>query len=168
MISQILKIFKAINSEVGPWQIAFAGALAVIIGFTPLWSFHNLIVLLAAFIFRVHLATFFVFWAVFSGIAFLLDPWFHRIGLYWLQLESLQSFWTALYQNDFWRVTRFNHTITLGSFIFSLLAFLPTAVLIRLNITKYRLTVLPWVNKLKIVQLLKSSRLIQTYAELKG
>jgi len=168
MVSQILKIFKAINSEVGPWQIAFAGALAMIIGFTPLWSFHNLIILLIAFIFRVHLATFLVFWAVFSAVAYLLDPWFHDIGLYWLNQEGLEPLWTSLYQNDFWLVTHFNHTITLGSVIFTFIAFLPTAVLFRLSIIKYRASMMPWISRLKIVQMLKGSRLYQVYDKLEG
>ena len=168
MISQILQLFKAINSEDSPWQIAFAGALAMIIGFTPLWSLHNLIILFIAFIFRINLATFFVFWAVFSGIAFLLDPWFHSIGLYWLERDSLNPFWTQLYQNDFWLVTHFNHTVTLGSFLFALAAFIPAVLLFRLGVTQYRVKVMPWINKLKIVQILKGSRLYQLYARFEG
>lgn len=163
MIDQIFKLVKALNSAVGPWQIAFAGALAMVIGLTPLWSVHNLIILLLAFILRVHFATFLVFWAVFSGIAYLMDPWFHQIGLYWLTMPDLQSFWTGLYQNDFWLVTHFNHTITLGSLIVSVIVFIPTAILFRLGIIKYRARMLPWVNKLKVLQVLKGSRIYQLY-----
>jgi len=168
MINLVLKLFKALNSEVGPWQIAFAGALAMVIGFTPLWSAHNLLILLLAFIFRVHLATFFVFWGVFSAVAYLFDPWFHQLGLYWLNKESLNATWTVLYQSDFWRVLHFNHSITLGSLITALIAFFPVAVLFRLGIIQYRASMMPWFNKLKVVQVLKGSRLYQLYEHMDG
>lgn len=163
MIDPILKLIKALNSEIGPWQIAFAGTLSMVIGLTPLWSVHNLIILLFAFIFRVHLATFFVFWGVFSGLAYLMDPWFHQIGLSLLTDEGLQSLWTSMYQNDFWLVTHFNHTITLGSLVVTTLAFIPVLILFRLGIIRYRATMLPIISKLRVVQLLKSSKIYQLY-----
>lgn len=163
MISMILKLVKALNSDLGPWQIAIAGALAMVIGLTPLWSVHNLVILLLAFVLRVHLASFFLFWALFTGLAYLLDPWFHQIGLYWLSQASLNGFWTKLYQQDMWQVVHFNRSITLGSLIVTLLAFVPTALLLRWAIIRYRATLMPWLNKLKLVQLLKGSRGYQLY-----
>ncbi len=168
MLNPLLKMLKALNSEVGPWQIAFAGALAMVIGLTPLWSVHNLIILLFAFIFRVHLATFFVFWGVFSGVAYLLDPWFHQIGMSLLTKESLQTLWTGFYQNDFWLVTHFNHSITLGSLLVTVVAFFPTAVLFRLGIIKYRSKMMPFINKLKIIQVLKGSKFYELYERFDG
>ncbi len=164
----ILKLLKALNSEVGPWQIAFAGALAMVIGLTPLWSAHNLIILLLALVFRVHLATFFVFWGVFSGLAYLLDPWFDQIGRQLLTDESLQNLWTGLYQNDFWLVMHFNHTITLGSLLVSVIAFIPTAVLFRLGIIQYRAHMLTYINKLRVVQLIKGSKFYELYERFNG
>lgn len=166
MVNLVLKILKALNSEVGPWQISFAGAFALIIGFTPLWSPHNLIVLLLVFILRVHLATFFVFWGVFTGLAYLADAWFHQLGLSLLQNPALVEFWTGLYQSDFWLATRFNHSITLGSLLVTLIAFLPVAIFFRLSVVRYRAHLLPYMQKLKIVQMLKSSKLYQLYDQL--
>lgn len=163
MIDPFLKIIKALNSEIGPWQIAFGGTLALVIGFTPLWSVHNLLVLLLAFVFRVHLATFFVFWGVFSGLAYLLDPWFHQIGLSLLSNESYIELWTSMYQNDFWLVTHFNHTITLGSLLVTLIAFIPTLIIFRLGVVQYRAYMLPIISKMKVVQLLKSSKIYELY-----
>jgi uncharacterized protein (TIGR03546 family) len=163
MVNSILKLFKALNSEVGPWQIAFAGAFSMIIGLTPVWSMHNIVVLLLVFVLRVHLATFFVFWGVFSGIAYLADPWFHKIGVDLLSNPSLLDTWTSMYQNDFWLAAHFNHSITLGSLLVTLIAFIPMAVIFRLSIIRYRASMLPYINKMKIVQLLKGSRLYQLY-----
>ncbi|WP_320822994.1 TIGR03546 family protein [Reinekea sp.] len=168
MITMVLKLLKALNSEIGPWQIAFAGAFAMVIGLTPLWSVHNLVILLLAFVLRVHLATFFMFWALFTGLAYLLDPWFHQIGLYWLSQASLNATWTNMYQQDFWQVLHFNHSMTLGSLIVTVLAFFPTALLFRLGIIRYRVSMMPWLNKLKVIQVLKGSRLYQLYERVDG
>ncbi|MEJ2042972.1 MAG: TIGR03546 family protein [Reinekea sp.] len=162
----ILKLLKALNSEIGPWQISCGGALSMIIGFTPLWSVHNLLVLLLALILRVHLATFFVFWGVFSGMAYLMDPWFDQIGRTLLTNESLQPFWTSLYQSDFWQMMHFNHTITLGSLVVSIIGFVPAAILFRLGVVQYRAYMLPYINKLRVVQLLKGTKFYQLYERL--
>lgn len=168
MIEPILRIFKALNSDKGPWQLAFAASLGMVIGLTPLWSLHNVFVLLFAFIFRVHLATFFVFWFLFSTIAYLLDPWFHQLGLSLLNNASFESLWTGMYQNDFWLMMHFNHTITLASLLLSLIVFLPFTVLMRLSVNRYRANLLPWVNRIKIVQMLKGSRIFQLYQSIDG
>lgn len=166
MLTQILKLFKALNSEVGPWQIAVAGGLALIVGLTPLWSVHNLLVLLLVFVLRVHLATFFVFWAIFTGFAYLLDPWFDQLGYQMLTLEAMEGFWTALYQSDWWQVTRFNHTITLGGLVVSLVLFVPAVLLFRVAVVRYRAKLMPLMNRLKVVQALKASRVYELYQKL--
>lgn len=166
MLTQLLKMFRALNSETGPWQIAFAGGFALIIGLTPLWSVHNVLVLLLVFVLRVHLASFFVLWAVFTGFAFLLDPWFDHLGYQWLTSDAWEGLWTRLYQSDWWQVTRFNHTITLASLAASLLLFLPTVLSLRVAVVRYRDRVMPILSRMKIVQAAKASRLYELYQKL--
>lgn len=168
MINWVLKLFKALNSDVGPWQIAFAGAFAMVIGLTPLWSVHNLVVLLLVFVLRVHIGTFFTFWAIFSAFAYLLDPVFDQLGRSWLTNPDLANLWTGLYQSDWWQLTRFNHTITLSSFVISVVAFFPVAVMFRLGVTRYRTSLMPMLNKMKVVQILKSSKFYQLYSKVEG
>ena len=82
MIGTIAKILKALNSETAPGQISMALCFALIIGLTPLYSLHNLLVLLLVLILRVNLSAFIVGWVFFSGVAYILDPIFqHGIGL---------------------------------------------------------------------------------------
>lgn len=166
MLTQILKLLRALNSEAGPWPMAFAVGLALIIGLTPLVSPHNLVVLLLAFIFRVHLATFFVFWAIFTGFAYLVDPWFDQLGYAWLTAPGMNDLWTGLYQSDAWQLTRFNHSITLASLAVSLLLFVPVVVLVRLGVVRYRARVMPVLERLKVVQAVKASKLYDLYQKL--
>lgn len=166
MLTQIAKVLKALNSEAGPWQIAFAVGFALIIGLTPLWSLHNLLVLLLVFVLRTHLSTFFVFWAIFSGFAYMLDGWFDQLGYQMLTSPGLESFWTALYQNDWWQVSRFNHTITVASVAVSMSLFLPVVVLSRIGVLRYRDKLMPVMSRLKVVQVIKTSRLFELYQKL--
>lgn len=166
MVTLFLKLLRTLNSEAGPWQISFAAGLALIIGLTPVVSLHNVLILLLAFVFRVNLATFFALWAIFSGFAYLLDPLFDRLGYSLLMAPGMADFWTSLYQNDFWQLTRFNHTVTLGSLLVSVLLFVPVVLLFRYSVVGYRAKLMPALERLKIVQALKASKLYDLYEKL--
>lgn len=168
MFDSIAKLLHALNSEVAPWQIALAFVLGMVVGLTPLWSMHNLLLLLIACIIRVNFSSFLLSVALFSALAYLLDPLFMLIGEKLLLAPALYDFWRQLYQSDFWRITDFNNTITLGSLVFSLIAFIPMFFIVRFLIIKYRSRVLKWVNTLKIVQLIKASHFFTLYQKFYG
>lgn len=163
MLTQLLKFFKALNSDAGPWQLSFAVGLALIIGLTPLWSVHNLVIILLACILRVHFGTFLVFWVVFTGFAYLLDPVFDAWGYAWLTHPGLTATWTSLYQSDVWQIIKFNHTITLASFVVSVLLFVPVVLIMRYGVVQYRARLMPWANRLKLVQIVKASKVYSLY-----
>lgn len=166
MIKLLAKLLRVLNSETQPGQISLGFCFAMIIGLTPLLSLHNLLVLLLVFIFRVNLAAFFMGLALFTGIAYLLDPLFHQLGLAVLTALSLESLWTSLYQSVWWRLEHFNNSIVMGSLVFSIGLFVPTLLLLNLLIRRYRQHVLAWVHKTKIMQVFKASKLYETYQTL--
>ncbi len=79
MIKLLAKLLRVLNSETDPGQISLGLCFAMIAGLTPLLSLHNLVVLLLVCILRVNLSAFLLGLAVFTGIAYLLDPLFHHI-----------------------------------------------------------------------------------------
>jgi len=166
MLTMLAKLLKALNSESAPGQVALAFALAVLAGLTPLLSFHNLLVLLLAFIIRVNLSAFFLGVAFFSGLAYLIDPFSIRLGESLLNNPGLADTWTQMYQSDFWRMTAFNNTLTLGGFVIGLVAFIPVFVVARLFVSMYREKLLAWFEKLKIAQVLKASKFYSLYKSL--
>ncbi|MCP4681009.1 MAG: TIGR03546 family protein [Desulfobacterales bacterium] len=125
MIDMIAKLLKILNSESEPGQISIAFCLAMIAGFTPFYSLHNLLILLLVLIFRINLSGFILGWALFSGCAYLLDPVFHRIGYALLTMPSLKGLWTAFYNIVLLRLENFNNTVVMGSFMVSILLFIP-------------------------------------------
>ena len=168
MFNMIARLIKVLNSETEPGQISLAACFAMIMGFTPLWSLHNWLILLLVFIVRVNLSTFIVAWGVFSAIAYLLDPFFHAIGLSILSAESLKSVCTALYTNIWFRLDGINNSITMGSLIISLVFFLPVLFLLNFAIHKYRDHLLAWIKKTRIAQMLGASKLYQSYQAVSG
>ncbi len=168
MIQIIAKLIKVLNSETEPAQISLAVCLAMIIGFTPLWSLHNAFVLFLALVIRVNLSTFIIAWGVLSGIAYLMDPLFHAIGLSVLTADFLRSFWTALYNNIWFRLDGINNSITMGSLLVSFLLFVPVLLILNLAIRKYRTHILTWVEKTRVVQVLRASKFFQAYQTVSG
>lgn len=168
MLTVFAKLLKALNSETAPGQIALAFSLAMIIGLTPFWSLHNALVLLLACVLRVHFGSFLVGLGLFSIIAWLVDPISRWVGEFLLLAPSLQTFWTLLYQSHFWRISGFNHTLTLGGLVLSLVAFVPVTLLIRQCVMAYRARLLTWVATLKIAKMLKATKLFNVYQRLAG
>jgi uncharacterized protein (TIGR03546 family) len=163
MTAQLLKV---LNSETEPGQISLAFCFAMIVGFTPFMSLHNLIVLFLVLVIRVNLSAFLLGLAVFKTVAFALDQIFHRLGVGILTLPTLEPLWTSLYNSTIWRIEHFNNSIVMGSLIASLVLFVPLYVLFNRLIRQYRQHVLAYVQRLKIVQALTASRWYQTYQSL--
>ena len=166
MIQLFAKMLKILNSETDPYQISLAVGMAMIIGFTPLMSLHNLLVLFFVLIVRVNLSTFIVSLALFSGIAYSLDPLFHRAGLALLTAGSLEGLWTALYNIPVFKIERFYNSVVMGSLIVSAALFFPVYFLSRSLLVRYRRHVLAWVQKTRVMNLIKLSKFYKAYTAL--
>ncbi|WP_185236700.1 TIGR03546 family protein [Teredinibacter franksiae] len=157
----LVKFFKIISSETNPWQIAFAIMLGMIVGITPLYRLHNLIILFIVLFFRVNIASFVLAVALFSGLAMLFDPLLIGVGESLLSAPSAQALWQSLYSSGLGRLTQFNHTLTMGSLVVSLVVAPVVLVLSKLLIVQYRERFLSAISKWKIVQMLRASTLVQ-------
>lgn len=158
MFDSIIKLFKALNSETDPSQISLALALGMVVGFTPLWSPHNLLVLLLVMILRVNGSGFIAGLGLFSMLAFMLDPLFHKLGYMVLSMDGLKGMWTVMYNSTLWRFENFSNTIVMGSLLASLVLFAPCHFLGKWLITRYRDTVVAALKKSRLVQLIKAQK----------
>jgi uncharacterized protein (TIGR03546 family) len=168
VIEIIAKILKALNSDAEPGQISLALCFGMIAGLTPLLSLHNLLILFFVLVLRVNLSTFILAWGLFSGVAYLLDPLFDRIGLSVLRASPLEGLWTALYNVTLCRLERFNNSIVMGSLVFSAVLFIPVYLISNLAIRRYRDHILTWVRESRIMQILKGSKLYAAYQRVSG
>jgi uncharacterized protein (TIGR03546 family) len=162
-IKLILKLINILNKDATPQQIAGGMALGSIAGITPTASLHNLLVLVLVLMLRVNISSAILSWGLFSVVAYGLDPLANKVGYALLTAPSLQGLWTALYNTPVVPWTKFNNTLTLGSLVVALVLFWPLYFALAWAIAKYREHFLTWVNKLKLVQTLKASKLFMLY-----
>lgn len=150
MFSHIINLIQTFNSDVAPEQISLGIAFAMIAGLTPFWSLHNLLVLLLVMLLRVNVTSFFAALALFSLLAFALDPLFHHLGYLVLTLDTLSGLWEILYNITLWRIEHFNNTVVMGSLLFSLLMFVPVYAGSIWTINRYREHILAWFKTLSL------------------
>jgi uncharacterized protein (TIGR03546 family) len=166
MIRQAIKLFTLLNSETNAWQLAFGASFGMILGFTPLLSLHNVIVLFLMFALRVNLSFAILSWGICSGFAYLLDNSFHQLGWSLLNSPALHELFTAWYNNPVWRWSRFNNTVVIGSLVVASALFVPMAVVLKIVIARYRQHLQARLEKLRIVQALKASRWYNAFNQL--
>ena len=158
-MGHLLKLLKLLNADVSPMQIATGIAMGMVLGFTPLWSLHNILTLFIICLFRINTSAVLVSFALCSLMAYLLDPLFIQVGEAILAREDLKPLFTAMYQQDIWRLAHFNNTLVMGSLAVCVVLWLPVVLIARLLILQYRERILEWVVKSKLVQALKASKL---------
>ena len=162
MIRQVLKVFKALNSNEKPWQLSLGLAFGGIIGLMPLWTPHNILLLFLAFIINLNFALLLVGFFFFSGIAYILDPLFHQIGLSVLTSEGMQSFWNGFFSNPVFLFDRLNNTLVMGSLIFSVVSAIPLFFLINFLIRKYREHLMEMFEKIPFLNSIKLAKAFDT------
>lgn len=166
MLGLFAKLLKALNSDASPWQLAFGVSFGLITGLAPLAGLHNILVLLLVLCFRINLAAYLISSGAVSLVAMQLDLVMSRLGETILTAPALQSIWTQMYLSDFWQLTRFNHSLVMGSLATALALFIPVLFLAKWLTVKYREKLMAWVESLWITRVVKASRFWQFYAKL--
>lgn len=165
------KLLKALASEASPGQIAGGIILGMIIGLTPVFSFHNLFIVILILVLKVNIGMAILSFVIFSGIAYLADPLFHSFGVWMLELESMQQTWTNMYNNEWWALTKFYNTVVIGSFATAIILSGPAFPLLEYGVVQYRKHIHAKVQKWKVVQAFKSTKfyaIYQTVSRVRG
>lgn len=164
ILNQIFSLIKLINSETGKYQISFGFAVGMILGLTPTFGLHSIALFFLVCILRINLGAVLLSWAFFGVIAFPFDNLFHKFGYHLLvNVDSLKGFWIKLYNMPIVPWSKFNNTVMLGSFVVSLIAFIPLVIISVVLINKYRATVREWIINSKPYKALKATSLYAMY-----
>lgn len=167
LILQFLQqLFKALNSEGTPGQVGMGMAIGLCFGLTPLVSLHNLVVLAIAMLSTVSMAGVFLGWAIATPIGFVLDPLFDRIGMAILTQDALAPFFTWVVNTPVVALSRLNNSIVLGSLVVWLVLLVPMFFVFRVLVARYRADVYAHVQKWRVVQVVKTSRMWDLYRTL--
>ncbi len=126
----IMKLFKALNSGQTPWQVTLAIVLGMIMGLTPLSGVQTVVIIFLALVLNIHFGLFLVSAAFFAGVGYIFDPLFESFGYTLLSAGALKGLWTSMYNSGIMRLTYFNNTIVLGSFVVAVILALPLYVIL--------------------------------------
>ena len=152
MISYIVKLLKALNTNSHPGEIAHAVAIGMLLGFMPknnaLWY-----LLFVFFLFvRVHKGALLLAVLAASLLTRLFDPLFDAIGYAVLTFSPLEPVYAALLDIPFVAFTKFNNTVVAGAVVSGLTLYTPVYILIRILIKSWRTHLAPALARSKFMQ----------------
>lgn len=163
ILKQLFAFIKLLNSDTGNISIAAGMTCGFILGMTPVLSLHSLIVFLILFFFRIQIGAALVSAFFFKFGAFLLDPVFHYVGSRVLEMESLASLFTQLYNMPIIPFTRFNNSIVMGSAVITFSLSPIVFILSQYFIVKYRELVVARFKETKFWKAVEATKFYQWY-----
>lgn len=165
LLRQIFGLIQLFNSETGTIQIAVGVACGFVLGMTPTLSLQSLLIFIGLFIFRIQIGAAFLSAFFFAFIAYLLDPIFHRVGEYILNMDALEGVFITLYNMPLIPYTRFNNTIVMGSGIVAIALSPAVFFFAKRLIEKYRAEVLERFRQTKFWRAVKATSLFKWYCK---
>jgi len=163
ILKQLFAFIKLLNSETGNISLAMGMTCGFILGMTPSLSLHSLLIFLILFFFRIQIGAALLAAFFFKFVAFLLDPAFHAVGSKVLEVESLQAFFTTLYNIPIIPFTRFNNSIVMGSAVITIILSPIVFLISQFLIVKYRVTVLARFKETKLWKAIEATKFYQWY-----
>ncbi|WPU65691.1 TIGR03546 family protein [Peredibacter starrii] len=163
ILKQLFAFIKLLNSDTGNISLALGMTCGFILGMTPVLSLHSLLIFLILFFFRIQIGAALVAAFFFKFIAFLLDPAFDFVGQKVLEMESLQGFFTTLYNMPIIPFTRFNNSIVMGSAVVTFALSPIVFILSQYFIVKYREIVVARFKGTKFWKALQATKFYQWY-----
>jgi uncharacterized protein (TIGR03546 family) len=162
MLTMLAKILKVLNSQVSPWQIGWAIALGLFAGILP-FGLLTLLIILIVCLLTINLSTFIVVWGLTKGLMLLLADPLENLTWQYAQNDTLLK---LLANTETLQLLHLHHTLTLGAFVLGAVLVVPVAWLSKVLVMQYRGRVMSSVEKWKLTQMLKASKLFALYEKL--
>ncbi|GMO51031.1 MAG: DUF2062 domain-containing protein [Treponemataceae bacterium] len=152
MLNAVVKLFKSLNANSHPGEIAHAVCLGVFLGLMPktnaLWY-----ILTVFFLFlRINRGALILIAALATLIAPVFDTFLDSAGYAILRFSPAVPVYSALLDIPFVAFTKFNNTIVMGSIAASLIAYIPLYVITRLLVKLWRVVISPKIYQSKLYQ----------------
>lgn len=162
MLTLIAKILKVLNSEDSPWQIGWAVGFGVLAGLLP-FGLLTIVILLVVCLFTINLSTFLLVWGICGGLMLIFGDGLEAFTWQHAQHSTLLDLLASM---ESLQLLHLHHTLVLGAFLLGLFLLLPLGWTVAFLVSQYRQHIMVKMQKWKIVQLLKASRLVQIYEKL--
>ena len=125
MLKWISGLFKALNANQNPAEMAHGFALGLMLGLMPKNNALWYLILVFFMFVRINKPAYLLTMLIVSYFAWILDPLFDLIGYNVLTYKPLESLFGFLVDVPFVGFTKFNNTIVMGSFLFCLVLYVP-------------------------------------------
>ena len=162
MLTMLAKILKVLNSQASPWQIGWAIALGLFAGILP-FGLLTLLIILIVCLLTINLSTFIVVWGLTKGLMLLFADPLENLTWQYAQNDTLLK---LLANTETLQLLHLHHTLTLGAFVLGAVLVVPVAWLSKVLVMQYRSCVMSSVEKWKLTQMLKASKLFALYEKL--
>jgi uncharacterized protein (TIGR03546 family) len=162
MLTMLAKILKVLNSQASPWQIGWAIALGLFAGILP-FGLLTLLIILIVCLLTINLSTFIVVWGLTKGLMLLFADPLENLTWQYAQNDTLLK---LLANTETLQLLHLHHTLTLGAFVLGAVLVVPVAWLSKVLVMQYRSRVMSSVEKWKLTQMLKASKLFALYEKL--
>lgn len=166
MLKAIVKFFKVLNSNSHPGEIANAVCLGMMLGFLPKNNLFWYILAIFFVFLRIHRGCLTIFTFLFALIAPSLDFIFDKIGYFILTIDSLNNIFGYLLEIPFVAFTKFNNSIVMGAFIFSICAYIPVYFIVRLFLKLWRTFAAPKIRETKFITFLNQLPMVKKINEI--
>jgi uncharacterized protein (TIGR03546 family) len=160
MLKPIAKLIVALNGNLQKGQIAAGFSWGLLLGLIPAGNVFWIILFVCSFFFRHHHASKVLVLAVLKLLSGAVAPLMDTVGWEILHIETLQPFFTSLYNMPFVPLTKFNNTLVAGGLASGIVLWLPVFFLIFLLVPLYRNNVAPKIRDSKLVKNVKKLPLI--------
>jgi len=159
----VQKLIATLNSEGTPGQVGAGMALGTVFGLTPLFSLHNLLMVVLVLLFRVTVPAVMLGWFVAVPLGFAFDPLFDSLGQRLLETLALAPVWQSLTNAPVMALARLNNSVVLGSLVVWLLVAFPLYLLARWGVARYRATIYARLQRTKVFKAVQASKLYNFY-----
>ena len=166
MLSYLFKFFTALNSNKKPSEIVHGFAIGFMLALIPTGNLLWVLIFSITIFLRINKAAYFLSMLFFKLFVNLLDPMFDSIGYWVLTQPSLNSFFGTICNIPFINFFKLNNTVVLGSFLVSLVFYIPVYFVFSLLIKFYRRYVHTSIINSKVYKAFSKLPLIQKFTSL--
>ena len=153
----IRRIFKILQSELTPGQVAAGFSLGVFMGLAPL-GLHSLLLVSSALLLRLSFSSFLIAFGLFKILYLPLRGVSYLIGGAILEWPPLDPLWETVLHWPIIAPLGFNRYLLLGAYVFSSLLALPIFLLVRGLVKRYRASFVAYVEGSPVYRRLQKRR----------
>ena len=168
MIKSIVKLFKALNANVNPGEIAHAFSCGILLGLMPKDNLLWYLVFVFILFIRINKPMYLIMILIGATFSPVLDGLFDTVGYAFLTIPSLAGFFGTLLEIPFVGFTKFNNSVVMGSLLCGLVLYVPLYFLGRLFVSLWRKHIAAAIRQSKLAKLIANLPLLGKVAGMVG